>query len=84
MRWIDQIPLGHLTLIAVILALMPAILPPHPEPHLLEKINMLLDGTLRKPIDIFDLLMHGTPITLLMIRLYRMATQSTRPQESDD
>ncbi len=80
MRWIDQIPLGHLALIAVMLALMPAIVPPFPEPHLVEKIRMLMEGTLRKPIDIFDLFLHGTPITLLMIRLYRMAT---RPQEDD-
>jgi len=50
---------------------MPAIVPPHPEPHLMEKVKMLLDGTLQKPLDIFDLLMHGTPITLLVIRLYR-------------
>lgn len=72
MHWIDRIPLGHLLLIAVMLALMPAILPPHPEPHLVEKIKMLLDGTLQKPLDIFDLFLHGTPLALLLIRLSRM------------
>ncbi len=71
MGWIDKIPLGHLAVMAILLALMPAIVPPHPEPHLMEKVKMLLDGTLQKPLDIFDLLMHGTPITLLVIRLYR-------------
>ena len=32
-----------------------------PEPHLVEKLRMLAHGTLRKPIDIFDLLMHAAP-----------------------
>ncbi len=72
MSWIDRIPLGHLALIAVMLALMPAIVPPHPEPHLVEKLRMLMEGTLQKPLDIFDLLMHATPLTLLVIRLGRM------------
>jgi hypothetical protein len=39
-----------------------------PEPHLTEKINMLIDGTLTRPIDIFDLVMHSTPIVLLIIK----------------
>lgn len=72
MHWIDRLPLPQLTLIALMLAVMPAIVPPFPEPHLIEKLRMLMEGTLSKPLDIFDLLMHGTPITLLMIRLYRM------------
>lgn len=71
MNWIDKLPLTHLVMVAILLALMPAIIPPHPEPHLVEKIGMLMDGTLKKPIDIFDLFLHGTPITLLVIRLYR-------------
>ncbi|MBC8519939.1 MAG: RND transporter [Gammaproteobacteria bacterium] len=72
MKWIDKIPLGHLVLIALMLAVMPAIFPPHPEPHLVEKLKMLADGVLVKPLDIFDLLLHGTPITLLLIRLVRI------------
>lgn len=72
MKFIDRIPLGHLILIALILAVMPAIVPPFPEPHLVEKLRMLADGTLTKPLDIFDLFLHATPITLLVIRLVRM------------
>lgn len=72
MKLIDRIPLGHLILIALILAVMPAIVPPFPEPHLVEKLRMLADGTLTKPLDIFDLFLHATPITLLVIRLVRM------------
>ncbi|MBT3347103.1 MAG: RND transporter [Thiotrichales bacterium] len=71
MKWLDNFPLGSLTVVAVMLAIMPAIFPPHPEPHLVEKIGMLLDGTLRNPLDIFDLFLHGTPITLLFIKIVR-------------
>ena len=48
------------------------IAPLHPEPHLVEKLRMLSQGTLSRPIDIFDLFLHGTPITLLIIRLIRL------------
>ncbi len=72
MKWIDRISLAHLVPIALLLALMPAILPPFPEPHLVEKLRMLAEGTLTRPLDIFDLFLHGTPITLLAIRLVRM------------
>jgi hypothetical protein len=40
-----------------------------PEPHLVEKTGMLLDGTLRRPIDIFDLVLHGSPVALLIVRV---------------
>jgi len=40
------------------------------EPHLWQKLKMLFDGSLSKPIDIFDLFMHGTPLTLLVIKLF--------------
>jgi hypothetical protein len=38
------------------------------EPHLLEKLNMLLSGTLSKPLDMFDLLLHSSPFILLAIK----------------
>ena len=50
--------------VAVLLGLAPW----RPEPHLVEKIRMLIDGTLRRPIDIFDLFLHGTPVLLLAVR----------------
>ena len=82
MNWIDRIPLGNLALIAIMLALMPAVLPTHPEPHLVEKIRMLGDGTLSKPIDIFDLFLHGTPLALLVIRLIRRLQQvEAKPED---
>lgn len=67
MRWLDNIPLMILAFIAVALALAPFGF----EPHLVEKIKMLFNGELKKPIDIFDLFMHATPLVLLGIKLYR-------------
>jgi hypothetical protein len=42
-----------------------------PEPHLLEKLRMLAQGALSRPIDIFDLLMHGAPALLLGLKFFR-------------
>lgn len=66
---LDQIPLGILVLAALALGLAPFT----PEPHLVEKLRMLAEGTLRRPIDIFDLVMHATPVVLLAAKLLRMA-----------
>lgn len=69
MKWLDRIPLSMLMPIALVLAVAPFV----PEPHLWEKLKMLFDGTLHKPIDIFDLFLHGTPLLLLLLKLARMA-----------
>lgn len=69
MKWLDNISLTLLLPVAVLLALMPFT----PEPHLWEKLKMLLDGALVRPIDIFDLLLHGTPLVLLVLKLATMA-----------
>ena len=65
-RWLANIPLLPLALIAVFLALAPFT----PEPHLWEKLKMLAAGELVRPLDIFDLLMHGVPLTLLAASLW--------------
>jgi hypothetical protein len=67
MRWIDRIPLALLILLAVWMAIAPI----NPEPHLVEKSRMLLQGELTKPLDIFDLLYHLAPMLLLAIRAWR-------------
>lgn len=67
MKFIDKLPLMPLIMISVMLGLAPFF----PEPHLWEKLKMLANGELVKPIDIFDLLMHGTPAILLIIKLSR-------------
>ena len=69
MAILDQIPLTILILAALTLGLAPFV----PEPHIWEKLKMLVAGDLVKPVDIFDLLMHATPFVLLAAKLVRMA-----------
>ena len=71
LKWVDKIPLVPLVGVAILLAVLPL----HSTPHLLEKLGMLAQGTLVKPIDILDLFMHGTPAVLLIIRLIRMTVK---------
>jgi len=54
----------YLILFSIVLGLAPFV----PEPHLIEKIRMLIDGTLTRPVDIFDLVMHASPIVLLVLK----------------
>ena len=65
MKWLDSIPYKMLVPLAIFLALVPF----SPEPHLWEKLKMLLAGTLSRPIDIFDLFLHGTPLVILLLKL---------------
>ncbi|MGI9217468.1 MAG: hypothetical protein ACR2JA_10795 [Hydrogenophaga sp.] len=69
MGWIDRFPFKLLLVVALWLAVAPIV----PEPHLVEKLRMLAQGTLQRPIDIFDLLLHTTPLVLLALRLWRDA-----------
>ncbi len=69
LKWLDEFPLPMLAMMALMLGLAPFV----PEPHLWEKLKMLAAGTLSRPLDIFDLLMHGAPMVLLAIKLVREA-----------
>jgi len=53
------------------IALLLGLAPFYPEPHIVEKIRMLMLGALKKPIDIFDLFWHAWPFALLFYRLFR-------------
>lgn len=68
MSWIDRLPPHMVAIAAFTLGLAPFV----PEPHVWEKLKMLVDGSLARPIDIFDLLMHGTPWVLLLLKMARM------------
>jgi hypothetical protein len=72
MKWLDNLPMTLLLPIAVVLALAPFT----PEPHLWEKLKMLAAGNLVRPIDIFDLFLHGTPLVLVVLKLLRGNRQS--------
>lgn len=69
MRWIDHLPLGPLVVAALLLGLAPFA----PEPHLWQKLKMLTAGELTRPVDVFDLFLHGILPVLLAIRLVRLA-----------
>lgn len=58
---LDRLPWILLAGIAVLMALAPF----GETPHLVEKLGMLAAGTLGRPIDVFDLLLHSFPILLL-------------------
>ena len=67
MKILDRIPYSILIVAAIFMLLAPF----QPMPHVVEKLIMLKNGTLTRPIDIFDLLYHAFPATLLIIKFYR-------------
>jgi len=76
MNWLDKIPLAILAPIAIILALAPFT----PEPHLWEKLKMLFSAELTRPADKFDLAVHGLPLLLLALKLVRMTGRKPPPR----
>lgn len=62
---LEKIPTDILIFATLLLGAAPFF----PEPHLWEKIKMLTNGELSRPIDIFDLIMHGTPGIILVLKL---------------
>ena len=72
MKWLDRIPFTVIVPFAVFLTFAPFV----PEPHLWEKLRMLSEGSLSRPVDIFDLFLHGTPLVLLIAKLARISQQT--------
>ena len=66
----SRIPLSILIVLSLTLGLAPFT----PEPHLWEKLKMLVSGELTELLDIFDLLLHGTPWLLLVMKLLLLLT----------
>ncbi|MCF7821888.1 MAG: hypothetical protein K9M17_05560 [Mariprofundaceae bacterium] len=64
MNLLDKLPYPILIGFTILMALAPFV----PEPHLLEKLRMLADGSLTKPVDIFDLFWHLLPAILLLLK----------------
>ncbi|HEX9188315.1 MAG TPA: RND transporter, partial [Vicinamibacteria bacterium] len=56
-RWLDGVPWAGVVIACATLGLAPFV----PVPHVLEKLQMLGRGQLVRPIDWFDLAMHGSP-----------------------
>jgi hypothetical protein len=72
MKWLDQVPYLLLIIVSLTLGLAPFT----PMPHLVEKMTMLLAGELVKPVDIFDLMMHASPVVLLILKIGRTLVSS--------
>nr|VFK79135.1 MAG: hypothetical protein BECKSD772D_GA0070982_10379 [Candidatus Kentron sp. SD] len=64
MNWLRNIPWSLLIVAALLLGLAPF----SPQPHLWEKISWLIAGHPFRPIDIFDLFLHGAPWALLFLK----------------
>ena len=67
LKLLDPIPYLPLILLAVFMLLAPF----RPMPHVLEKLIMLKNGTLTRPLDIFDLFFHLAPSAILLLKWYR-------------
>ena len=67
LSYLDKIGYLPLLVMAIFLGLAPFA----PQPHALEKITMLFRGDLTKPVDIFDLVFHLSPVILLLLKLTR-------------
>ena len=67
MQFIDKLPFPLLIVMTALMLGAPFV----PEPHLVEKMRMLAEGTLTKPLDIFDVFWHLLPATLLVVKFVR-------------
>ena len=61
--WVD-----NLDWVIVIAACLTLGLAPFSPPHIVEKLRMLAEGRLVKPVDWFDLFFHGLPWILLIVK----------------
>ena len=75
-KLLDKIPLTLLVVLCLTLGLAPFM----PLPHLLEKLKMLASDELSDPVDIFDLLLHGAPWVLLVLKLFFLTTSADQEQ----
>lgn len=79
MKWLDKIPFIVLIIICITLGLAPF----SPEPHVIEKLKMLISGGLIKPLDIFDFVLHGTPWILLGLKSIRHFGMTEKKENND-
>ena len=61
---LDKIPYSVLIIFTVMMLAAPI----KPMPHVVEKILMLKNGMLYRPMDIFDLFFHLLPLILLILK----------------
>jgi hypothetical protein len=66
-HFLDKIPYSILIAVAIFMLLAPF----YPMPHVVEKLIMLKNGALKRPIDIFDLFYHLIPAILLAVKFFK-------------
>lgn len=66
---LEQLPLSYALIGAATLGLAPFV----PEPHIWEKLKMIKAGTLKRPIDVFDFLLHAAPFVVLVAKLVQIS-----------
>jgi hypothetical protein len=71
LSFLDKIPYSILIVIAILMLLAPF----RPMPHVVEKLIMLKNGNLTRPIDIFDLFYHLIPTILVILKMMRSFTK---------
>lgn len=57
--------------VLIIFTIMMLLAPIRTMPHIVEKLLMLKNGVLNKPVDIFDLFFHLFPLILLILKLFK-------------
>lgn len=72
MDLLDKLPLSAVVVLCLTLGLAP-----FAPPHIWEKLVMLKNGELSRPLDWFDLFYHGVPWLLLIIKA--AASLKSRP-----
>ena len=82
MRFIRELPFPILIAAAVLMLGAPFV----PEPHLVEKARMAMNGTLSRPTDLFDVLWHLLPTALLVWKtvLWRRERRAGKDQPPAD
>lgn len=64
-RFLEKIPWMALLPAAILFGLAPF----RPAPHLVDKLRMLGNGLLTRPLDVFDLCLHGAPLLIVVAKL---------------
>ena len=67
LKILDKIPYPVL----IVFTIMMLAAPIRPMPHVVEKIIMLTNGTLTRPVDVFDLVFHLFPLILLILKFIK-------------
>lgn len=78
--WLDGLSVKWMLPLALMLGVAPWPANPGATPHSVEKLQMLMAGTLVRPLDIFDLFMHTTPLLILIVIVARrLKARSAKP-----